>query len=72
MPAIEVTETGTKTMPTPSPRMVRPGRTSVAKCALLVAVDSHSDEPTVTNSPMVAMTRGERWPSMCRAKAFRQ
>ena len=30
MPAIEVTETGTKTMPTPRPSATRPGRMSVA------------------------------------------
>ena len=46
MPAIEVTETGTKTMPTPSPRADSPGRMSVAKCAPLVAVDSTSDAAT--------------------------
>ena len=44
MPAIEVTETGTNTMPTPSPSTDRPGRMSVAKCASLPAVDSHTDD----------------------------
>ena len=59
MPAMEVTETGTNTMPIPRPSAARAGRMSVARCAPASAVESHREAATVMSSPMVAMTRGE-------------
>ena len=67
IPVIEVTETGTNTMPTPSPSATMPGSRSVAKSAWLVAADSSAPAAATSTRPAVATTRGDRWPSMWRA-----
>ena len=62
MPAIEVTETGTKTMPMPRPDR-RAGREAGRwrSARELVAVESRTAAAAVISSPVVAMPRGDTW-----------
>ena len=58
MPAMAVTDTGTKTMPTPRPMVAMPGRMSVAKSAPLLACASRTAPPATRKRPSAAMPRG--------------
>ena len=63
MPAIEVTDTGTKTMPTPIPW--RPGRGAgrPRRRRPLAAKESRAAAAPVTTRPDAATVRGARWAS---------
>lgn len=67
MPAIEETETGAKTMPTPRPRLRSPGSSSTAYREFAGAAATSPAATATRTNPEVATARGLRWASRWRA-----